>query len=292
MIAQGAGSVPAPDREAAGPWARTVHSYFVASLHDYTSGWHVDHMHYGYCRTLRQLVDFDGMLNEMCRQVSDRLMLVDAERDYRILDIGCGVMGTSRFVARDLPRAHFYCLNIVPEYLRYGAVRNVAVGYAERIHPIVADFDGPMPLRAGWFDGAYAIEALVHAANRNETIREIGTAIRREGTFVIADGFRTREFGALTKVVHRKWSEAFAASLAPLEETTQALERAGFEAKVERIDWRVAPTVAHLPSKMLQYLRTKRRDLNWRNMVGVLTGAVLGTTRACGYYLITAKRRG
>lgn len=100
----------------------------------------------------------------------------------RAVDLGCGVGGPMRFLARTTG-AHVTGVNLNATQVARARARAAAEGLAERIEVVQADF-GAVPLPDACLDAAYTIEASCHAADRRTVYGEAFRLLRPGGRFV------------------------------------------------------------------------------------------------------------
>src|SRR5712691_10529668 len=118
-------------------------------------------MHFGYYRFGFNPFRRERMLNEMNRQVLDRLRLI-ADREDLIVDLGCGVGATVRYAASLFPQKRILGVTVVPWQVEKGNAWNRHLGVHPRARLALADYTstGLAPASA---DGALAIESACHA---------------------------------------------------------------------------------------------------------------------------------
>ena len=89
----------------------------------------------------------------------------------RILDVGCGVGGPMRAIAR-FTKARVTGINNNAYQLKRVAAKNLAEGLDKQCDGVKGDFMA-QPFEDNTFDGVYAIEATVHAPDRTGCYAEI-----------------------------------------------------------------------------------------------------------------------
>ena len=161
---------------------RRVAEYFDRTQYLYSIVWSRDALHYGFWEPgTRRLQDAIQNVN---RFVADELGL---PRGSRVLDAGCGVGGTSLFLAErhglkpvgvslsreQLVRARRFANRSKAEHRPQFALAD----YAHTGFPSAS------------FDGIFAIESACHAPSKLEFLREARRLLRPGGRLVVIDGF-------------------------------------------------------------------------------------------------------
>jgi MPBQ/MSBQ methyltransferase len=260
-------------------------------------------MHFGYYRFGFNPFRRERMLNEMNRQVLDRLRLT-GNREDRIVDLGCGVGATVRYAASLFPQAQILGLTVVPWQVEKGNAWNRHLGLHERARLRLADYTAT-DLAPGSVDGTYAIESACHAegSNKEAFVREAARILRPGGRLVVADGFRKhgeRPLGPVSGRLHEALCRSFVLpELARIDDFASALVQHGFEdVAIEDISWRVAPSALHAPAAVLWFMLKKalrgKRLGEWRvnNLKGSVLSTLVGMNRfRFGYYLVSATRK-
>lgn len=260
-------------------------------------------MHFGYYRRGINPFSREPMLNEMNRQVLERLRLPPDHRDL-ILDLGCGVGATARYAARQFVHARVLGLTVVPWQVQYGSDLNRRAGLEDRATLRLADYtDSGLPTASA--AGAYAIESSCHAegADKAAFVREAARLLRPGARLVVADGFITRPEIPLGRLFTRLHDEICRSFVLPemgrIDEFVAALQMHGFtDITTEDISWRVAPSALHAPLAVLwfraqKFWRHQRlSEASTNNLRGSLLTAILGANRRkFAYFLVSATRR-
>lgn len=118
------------------------------------------------------------------------LLGFDAQKPVHILDAGCGVGGTSIYLAEKYPQVSFTGITIVPTHTimaqRFADKRNVThntrfllENYCQTSFPDDS------------FDGIIALESINYARSNEDLLRELYRVLKPGGRFVVIDGFRT-----------------------------------------------------------------------------------------------------
>jgi ubiquinone/menaquinone biosynthesis C-methylase UbiE len=258
-------------------------------------------MHFGYYRFGFNPFRRERMLNEMNRQVLERLRLT-ADRDDLIVDLGCGVGATVRQAAQQFPRKRILGFTVVPWQVEKGNAWNRSLGLHGRAQLQLADYTCT-GLASASVDGAIAIESACHSegSDKDVFVREAARILRPGGRLVVADAFlkHERPLGRLYGRLHESLCRSFVVpELGQIERFAAALVRHGCEdVAIEDISWRVAPSTLHAPVAVLWFLLKSlvRGERLVERRVNTLRGSVLctlvGTNRyKFGYYIVSATR--
>lgn len=100
----------------------------------------------------------------------------------RALDLGCGVGGPMRFLARTTG-AHITGVNLNRTQIGRARERAAAAGLGDRVAVVEADF-AALPFPDASFDAVYAIEATCHAPDRRPVFAEAFRVLKPGGRFV------------------------------------------------------------------------------------------------------------
>lgn len=259
-------------------------------------------MHYGYFRKGMNPFHREPMLNQMSQEVFDRLKL-DMRQESILLDMGCGVGGSARYLAKKHENLSIQGITIVPWQIRKGKAMNRKAGLSHRINLVEGDFI-KTNFKSNSFDGVYAIESACHSPGEAKTpfIREAFRTLKPGGKLVVADGFIKNPhipFSNFTKRSYRTLCQSWALpQMAEIQLFIEALKQAGFQnIRAEDISWKVAPSVAHSPFLILKFLFMKwlkgeqLGKQSWNNLKGVFLTNILGLKRRkFGYYMVTAEK--
>ena len=258
-------------------------------------------MHFGYFRAGLNPLRRERMLNEMNRQVLDRLRLV-ADRDDLIVDLGCGVGATVRCAAALFPRKQILGVTVVPWQVEKGNAWNRHLGLHPRAQLQLDDYTGTR-LAAASASGAYAIESSCHAEGpgKDAFVREAARILKPGSRLVVADGFRrdSKRLGPVSARLHGALCRSFVLpELAQVEAYAGALARHGFtDVTIEDISWRVAPSALHAPVAVLWFmlkkiLRGERLDeQRLNNLEGSVLSTLVGMNRfKFGYFIVSATK--
>ena len=279
-----------------------INAYYREAGPDYETWSKAYNMHYGYFRKGLNPFCREPMLNQMTKEVFDRLKL-NAHKGKTVLDMGCGVGASARYLAKKYKNLSIHGISIVPWQIEKAKAMNHKVGLTDRINLVEGDFT-KTGFKDNSFDGLYAIESACHAPGNAKMpfAREAFRILKPGGKLVVADGFIKNPhlpFSSFTKKAYETLCQSWALpQMAEIELFTEALKSVGFrKISVEDISWRVAPSVAHSPFLILKFLFMKWLKgehlgrQSWNNLKGVFLTNVLGLKRKkFGYYLVTAEK--
>jgi SAM-dependent methyltransferase len=165
------------------------------------------------------------------RQASEEFLdQLGLSPEDHLLDVGCGLGGTSRFVA-DRYKSRVTGIDLTAEYIDTGKVLCNWVGLDDRIalhlgSALSLTFDHAT------FDGAFMMHVGMNIEDKANLFSEISRVLRRGASFGVYDVMRIGE-GELTYPV--PWAEIPATSaLATPEQYKDALQNAGFRVDAER----------------------------------------------------------
>jgi cyclopropane fatty-acyl-phospholipid synthase-like methyltransferase len=280
-----------------------LEQYYSEAGPDYAAWSREFNMHFGYYRAGANPLHRESMLEQMNAEVLARLQLDDVA-EPRLLDLGCGLGATLRSFARRLPHAQLLGLTRVPWQVERAHALNDAAGCGERVRVIEGDYEDTILPRTS-YDGAYALESSCHAhgADKGALLAEVHRLLRPGGRVVVADGFLggDRFASALQQRIYRKLCECWVIEeLGQLHLFTARLKQLGFtDITIEHLQWRVAPSVAHIPWVTLKFLLTdvvsckrKMTRARWNNVLApVLLPLVSAPLGPMTYCMITATKR-
>ncbi|WP_405609941.1 methyltransferase domain-containing protein [Streptomyces sp. NBC_01511] len=166
-------------------------------------------------------------------QATDRLTDLVAERlaaapGRHLLDVGCGTGRPALRVAR-ATGARVSGVSVSDQDIGLARTRAEAAALADRVDFRYADARA-LPFETASFDGAWAIESMMHIPDRTTALTEIARTLRPGSPLVITDVLlRSPVTGDAADIV-RRTSRAFGSPALPEPaELRTALDRAGLE---------------------------------------------------------------
>lgn len=154
---------------------------------------------------------------------------LDLTADDRVLDVGCGLGGASRFAAKQYG-CRVIGIDLTPEYVTTGAVLCSWVGLGDRITLEQGDATAT-PYADGTFDKAYMMHVGMNIADKQGLVSEIHRVLRPGGRLGIYDIMRV---GGDDLEFPVPWAAtADDSHVASVDEYKAALQTAGFRVMAE-----------------------------------------------------------
>jgi MPBQ/MSBQ methyltransferase len=253
-----------------------LEEYYSEAGPDYAAWSREFNMHFGFYRWGMNPLDREPMLDQMNVEVLERLR-IDPMTESRIVDLGCGLGATLRSLARRLPLASLTGVTRVPWQVEQARERNAATGQKDRIEVAKMDYEAT-PLASASFDAAYAVESAcyAHGADKAAFLKEAKRLLRPGGRLVIVDGFlrASSHMHPMQRRIFDKLCECWVIeSWGELDRVVAQLRLLGFrDIRVEECQFRVAPSVFHIPWVTMQFLlgdvlcgKRKMTPARWNN---------------------------
>ena len=156
----------------------------------------------------------------------------------RIVDIGCGVGGPMRRVARE-SGANVVCLNNNRRQLDETRRRNLKAGLDHKAEYIECSFMDMSAIEANSFDAGYAIESTCHAPDKERAFAEIFRVLKAGAPFWGQEMCMTEKFdpedGRHRAIKDELMLGIALKDIATFSEVNRALESAGFQV-IEAMD--------------------------------------------------------
>jgi tocopherol O-methyltransferase len=202
---------------------RAVRAYYDETQVLYSRIWSPTGVHYGFwehgTRTRQQAI------RNMDRQVARELGL---PMGSRVLDAGCGIGGTSIFLAEELHH-RVTGITLSPAQLRRALRASQRCRAPVRPRFLLRDYLAT-GLASHSFDGIFGIESVCYAQPKVAFCREAFRLLRRGGRVVVLDGFLTRTPERDEIADYRAFCDGLAIdNLDSVDGFTAALAEAGFE---------------------------------------------------------------
>ena len=147
-----------------------------------------------------------------------------------VLDVGCGIGGTARFLA-----SRYGCrvtgVDLTPEYVEVGNSLNARVGLADQIELRLANALH-LPFEEASFDRAMLLHVGMNIPDKPQLCAEVGRVVKPGGMFALYDVMRAADAPLIYRV---PWAQTAATSFVETpDEYRRALEAAGFDIMSER----------------------------------------------------------
>ncbi len=218
---------------------RAVGQYYDSTIDLYEKLWG-EHVHHGYwdpgdspaAGGLDRHAATDRLVHELAT-------FADVRKGSAVLDVGCGIGGPAMYLARELDCA-VEGITLSAAQAAHASDKATRSGVADRTRFRQLDvLDNDYP--DGEFDVVWALESLMHIADRAAFFAEAMRLLRPGGTLAVStwavrDGELTPEEADLVQqILHHQVMP----SLSSLEEHVRLGARAGF-ADVRFVDWSAA----------------------------------------------------
>jgi tocopherol O-methyltransferase len=202
---------------------RRVAQYFDRTQYLYSLLWSRNALHYGFwdSETHRRR---DAIQNVNKFVATELALPVGA----RVLDAGCGVGGTSLFLAEHAG-LQVNGITLSREQLR--RARRFAASSTAKYPPIFTLGDyANTHFPSGSFDGVIAVESSCHAPSKCEFLREARRLLRPGGRLVVIDGFLAKvDLNDRERRLYLRLLNGFALpDLAEIERFARDLDKVGF----------------------------------------------------------------
>ncbi|MBL0171171.1 MAG: methyltransferase domain-containing protein [Gemmatimonadaceae bacterium] len=196
--------------------------------------------------------------------------IVGVKAGERILDAGCGIGGSSLWLARNLG-AEVVGITLVPSQVRRARLQADRQGLGGQVRFEVADYTDTK-LDDASFDVVWALESLCHAPVKEAFYREAVRVLRPGGRLVVAEYFRTRRgMPSADEAVVREWLDGWEIpDIDTRDEHVEAAARAGLvSVGVEDHTDATRPSLrrAHDRARMAHPLLTACHMLGVRNRI-------------------------
>lgn len=251
-----------------------IRKYYTQAHIDYQLVWGVSRnhsLHFGFYDD--EYDSHDAAVKNMNRVLADT---ADIDAGDRVLDAGCGVGGSSAWLAEHRD-AEVVGSNITSSQLERARRLAAERDLDGQVRFVTDDFTD-MGFRDDSFDVVWSLESVCHAKETTAFLTEAARVLAPGGRLVVADGFVTvRDLSLDQRRRMNHWLDGWAiTSLAHRDDFRSALESIGFES----IDYRditehirpssrwlaVVSTLCYPLSRLLEFLRL-RNEPQTKNVV-------------------------
>jgi cyclopropane fatty-acyl-phospholipid synthase-like methyltransferase len=264
-----------PDRQPTGSLTDAIVGYYNETWLDYRVLWlNRDNLavHFGY--TDDSTRSHTDALKNVNRVLADRVQIQPGER---VLDAGCGVGGSSLWLATERS-ARVVGITLAARQVEMARSHAARRGLTERVHFDVADFTAT-PFPEASFDIVWAVESLCHAPRKSAFYQEAARLLRPGGRVVVADFVRTaRPLDPTGEQLLHEWLDGWAVpDIDTSAEHLEHLAAAGFtDARLDDVTVRTRPSLRRLyrmaywtyPLAVLGRVTGVRSEVQHGNVVG------------------------
>jgi len=209
-------------------------------------------LHFGYftnkTKTLKKAI---LQMNDFVFELLD----IDNNDCTKLLDCGCGVGGTSLYLAKKYPKVFFVGITnsrkqikLARFFAKEREIKNADFMYGDYLNTVFPDNE---------FDGIFALESVCYAKNHQAFISEMHRILKPGGRLVIVDSFRTHSpLNYINRKFYRQFCESF--GITSLEKVTKYkdfLKEKGFtKIYIRDISKSVRPSVFYFSIKAFPHL--------------------------------------
>jgi tocopherol O-methyltransferase len=242
-----------------------VVAYYDTCEFDYRLLWDLNHslaMHMGYWdETTKSLRDALRRENEILAEMAH------IKAGERVLDAGCGVGGSSIFLAK-----RYQCevtgVTLSDKQVQTATENALAAGVSHIVRFEKMDYTATR-FPDDHFDVIWGIESICHAQDKRDFIREAARILKPKGRLIIADGFAVSSpMTSQDAALMQRWLKGWGVeALETVHAFQQALISEGFQrAAFKNINAHIWPSVKRLylyaqmlwfPFKLAEWLRLR-----------------------------------
>jgi len=175
--------------------------------------------------TLEQLAPYDQFHGRGLEATEDAAAQMPARSGDRLLDVGSGLGGPARWLARRFG-CHVTGVDLTPEFCEVAREVTRRTGMVSAVEFVVADALS-LPFADASFDGAYSMNVSMNIADKPRLYREIRRVVRPGGWLLLSEVARGE---GSEPDYPMPWAATAATSfLATPQQTRDGLVAAGFE---------------------------------------------------------------
>lgn len=224
---------------------RDIADYYNQTLVHYKKWWKLDDVlsvHYGMWE--ENTKNFSEALTNTNRVL---MYIAEVNEDARILDAGCGVGGSSFFLAKE-KNAQVTGITLSEKQLEYANSKNDELGLNSLVEFKLEDYT-KTSFKPSTFDLIWAIESLTSAPDKSKFAKEAFRILKPGGKLIIADYFKPTNEKADPNRWLEKWQNCW--SLAVIEKEKTYIAR--FEQEKFKLIKNLDVTKKIIPTAKIMY---------------------------------------
>ena len=221
-----------------------------------------DHIHLGFYEDLKAIKDFRKAKIDFVHELVKWSGMDKLPRGSRILDVGCGIGGSSRILAKD------YGFEVIGITISPGQVKRANELTHSDLHCNFQVMDAlSLSFEEGSFDGVWSVEAGPHMPDKQKYADEMLRVLRPGGVLAVADwnrrDMKDGKYSFLERIILRQLLNQWAhPEFSSIKSFTQNLSSSSFSGGfVEADDW-TSFTLPSWDESILEGFRHPRRVLN------------------------------